>query len=281
MAKIATEKYWFNLIGRTDYPHGGGGEYCPTKENILTVKRYGNYALDETSLKSYTNNQLVQEPDIIYNTLVDRHLSVTWFPLENCPDFALQRIVYIIYELIFSDGTTYSNHLESWNCGTSEAASYIGTILLSPNVTLISARFYVTFNIDIETTWQNAYIIAPVSNGWNILLNNPDSSGGGGTSTSWQAYVRVPTSGCTGIINYDMTVYYSWNEADGTFHDAVRTDSSGTLIADGSTRYIMLGNGTFTPGENYWYSGSFRSACTTFNFSVHVDGTSSDGRYYS
>ena len=90
-----------------------GGEYCPTKENILTVKRYGNYALDETSLKSYTNNQLVQEPDIIYNTLVDRHLSVTWFPLENCPDFALQRIVYIIYELIFSDGTTYSNHLES------------------------------------------------------------------------------------------------------------------------------------------------------------------------
>ena len=25
MAKIATEKYWFNLIGRTDYPHGGGG----------------------------------------------------------------------------------------------------------------------------------------------------------------------------------------------------------------------------------------------------------------
>lgn len=32
MAKIATEKYWFNLIGRTDYPHGGGGNTVQLKK---------------------------------------------------------------------------------------------------------------------------------------------------------------------------------------------------------------------------------------------------------
>ena len=161
---------WFNWKNRLS--SWGGGEYCPTKEDILTVKEYDNYTLDEIPLESYINNQLVQEPDIIYNT---------------------------------------------------------------------------------------------------------DE----GTSTIWYAYVRVPTFGCTGIINYDMTVYYSWNEVDGTYHDAVRTDRSGTLTADGGTHYIVLGVGTFTPGENYWYNGSFRSACTTFNFSIHVDGTSSNGNYYS
>lgn len=32
MGKIATEKYWFSLIDRTDYPHGGG-DYIARPKN--------------------------------------------------------------------------------------------------------------------------------------------------------------------------------------------------------------------------------------------------------
>lgn len=264
----------------------GGGLYCPTKEQILTVQRYDNYTLNTALLDKYYDNQCVKEVDIKYEKLnIPIDISITHIPLPSCTsgDIQLSQLpIYIGAQITWSDNSVDIINFQSITCGSPEQTHRTRITKSAFNLNIASVKWAIgMFTFPTGGYDQNAFMVTkPINNNWNIILNNLTEVDPNPSST-FQAYISVPDT-CTGVVNYEYFVDYSWNEVDGTMHDEERTYHSGNFIGSGGgTRYIMVGSGTFTPGENYWYSGAFTSNCENFNFSVHVDGTSSDGIYYS
>lgn len=287
MGKIATEKYWFGLIGRTDYPHGGEGEHCPTKEQILTVPEYNNYTLDQSLLSRYANNQLCEETDVVYNSAnVPISIKSYYHPLPDCGSFP-QRLTYCHLRIIINNHITY-HEFQTINCGTGTTSD---TFTLWTFSDLETSNYSVKYHFTLrpnedptifpESEWHDPYRINILSSKELVInINDPSYDPDPGPASFYYAYLRVPTSGCTGIIEYTLNVNYTWNDVDGNKYPTESWTETGTITADGSTHMILLGSGSFTAGENYWYSGSFISNCKTFNYYVMVDGMSSDGNYY-
>lgn len=265
----------------------GRGEYCPTKEQILTVPEYNNYTLDQSLLSRYANNQLCEETDVVYNSAnVPILINSFYYPLPDCGSL-IRLLGYCHLRIIINNHITY-HEFQTINCKAATISDTFTFWTFSDLETSnCSVKFHIAYSPNEDPTtfseseWHNPYSVdIRSSTELVILINDPYQDPDPGPVSYYHAYLRVPTSGCTGIIEYTLTVNYTWNDVDGNKYPTESWTETGTIIASGSTRIISLGSGSFTAGENYWYSGSFISNCKTFNYNVMVDGTSSDGNYY-